>query len=687
MTFLGHAGMYVETEGGTRALRPVVHARLLRVVVPVPAQRRARPGRVLVARTTSTSRTCTTTTSTRRGSPSTSTRAATVLLPGVRARPPRAGAARPRLHASSSTPSTPSRSQLGALEVAILAMTAPADGPAGDSALVLARLDRPAPEPERRPAPRPPRARGARPVRRALHPVLRRDLVPDGLRLPARREAPRSASASGPTRWSGRCTTCATSHAPHVFPVAGSAVLPRRRPVRVQRPRRRPGQHLPGPDRVPRRARSGAGSPAASCSCPGRVATLVDGGCTVEQPAGRRVAGRDLRRQARRDRAVPRRLARRGSSAERASWPRASRSTSSRALREWWEPLLDVAPLTRAGVGGAVLLHLGDVGVLIDFPAGTVREWAGEPVVYRIDTDRALVESCIERHVEDWVNELFLSCRFRAHRDGSVQRVRLHVLQVPLARADGVLRGPLREPGPSRSDEMFRCGDYLVQKRCPHLRADLERFGDGRGRRARVHGAPLAVRPRDRALPHVGRRRAPAAHDPDRPSTGSPPRCSSISTRTPRRARTARARRSRSWSRPRAAHGLDALCITEHDVRWPGDELADASRLLDFPLIPGVELTTDVGHVLVFGPLAEAAVARVQARRSWSRSASTPTPRSCSRTRCAGSRGSGRSRVGGRHRCRRTSPRSRSGRRCTRSRWRARRPRRSSTRSPRPRSR
>ena len=51
------------------------------------------------------------------------------------------------------------------------------------------------------------------------------------------------------------------------------------------------------------------------------------------------------------------------------------------------------------------------------------------------------------------------------------------------------------------------------------------------------------------------------------------------------------------------ARGLDALCITEHDVRWPGDELADASKLLDFPLVPGVELTTDVGHVLVFGPL------------------------------------------------------------------------------------
>ena len=51
------------------------------------------------------------------------------------------------------------------------------------------------------------------------------------------------------------------------------------------------------------------------------------------------------------------------------------------------------------------------------------------------------------------------------------------------------------------------------------------------------------------------------------------------------------------------ARGLDALCITEHDVRWPDDELADASQLLDFPLIPGVEFTTDVGHVLAFGPL------------------------------------------------------------------------------------
>ena len=51
--------------------------------------------------------------------------------------------------------------------------------------------------------------------------------------------------------------------------------------------------------------------------------------------------------------------------------------------------------------------------------------------------------------------------------------------------------------------------------------------------------------------------------------------------------------------------GLDALCVTEHDVAWPDEELADASRELGFVLIPGVELTTDVGHVLAFGPLAK----------------------------------------------------------------------------------
>ena len=42
--------------------------------------------------------------------------------------------------------------------------------------------------------------------------------------------------------------------------------------------------------------------------------------------------------------------------------------------------------------------------------------WRGEPYVYKADVDRRLLEALLERHIEDWVNSLFLSCRFVAHR-------------------------------------------------------------------------------------------------------------------------------------------------------------------------------------------------------------------------------------------------------------------------------
>jgi hypothetical protein len=51
------------------------------------------------------------------------------------------------------------------------------------------------------------------------------------------------------------------------------------------------------------------------------------------------------------------------------------------------------------------------------------------------------------------------------------------------------------------------------------------------------------------------------------------------------------------------ARGVDALCLTEHDLRWDPDDLAAASREVGFPLLSGVELSTDVGHVLAYGEL------------------------------------------------------------------------------------
>ena len=59
--------------------------------------------------------------------------------------------------------------------------------------------------------------------------------------------------------------------------------------------------------------------------------------------------------------------------------------------------------------------------------------------------------------------------------------------------------------------------------------------------------------------------------------------------------------------------GLGAICLTEHDTWWPEDEIAALRAEAGFPVFHGVELTTDMGHILAFGlppPVAPLATAR-----------------------------------------------------------------------------
>ncbi len=50
------------------------------------------------------------------------------------------------------------------------------------------------------------------------------------------------------------------------------------------------------------------------------------------------------------------------------------------------------------------------------------------------------------------------------------------------------------------------------------------------------------------------------------------------------------------------AAGLHGLCLTEHDFTWDPDKLGDLARRHDFLVLPGIEVNTEHGHVLVFGP-------------------------------------------------------------------------------------
>src|SRR3954447_17612187 len=227
--------------------------------------------------------------------------------------------------------------QLGALEVAILAMTAPADGPAGDSALILgdstARLLN---------------QNDARP--RDLHELealgpfdahftqfsgaiwypMVYDFPPgEQHRLGVQKRADQMERALHYLR---------DVHAPHVFPIAGPPCFLDGDLYRFNDLDGDPANIFPDQtvflDELER-----AGIAGGELLVPGTVATLADGACTIEQPPGamapEAVFG-DKRAAIRRCRDDWRPCL----ASERASWPR-ERIDVVGALREWWEPILD----------------------------------------------------------------------------------------------------------------------------------------------------------------------------------------------------------------------------------------------------------------------------------------------------------------------------------------------------------
>src|ERR1700757_1022503 len=49
------------------------------------------------------------------------------------------------------------------------------------------------------------------------------------------------------------------------------------------------------------------------------------------------------------------------------------------------------------------------------------------------------------------------------------------------------------------------------------------------------------------------------------------------------------------------AIGIGAVCITEHDTMWPLAEIGKAAREAGVLVLRGMEVTTDMGHIGVFG--------------------------------------------------------------------------------------
>jgi UDP-MurNAc hydroxylase len=149
-------------------------------------------------------------------------------------------------------------------------------------------------------------------------------------------------------------------------------------------------------------------------------------------------------------------------------------------LRSWFEPLLERAPGVAAGVAVGVRLTgidpvRGDVDLLLDFPARTVRRYDGEKVRYELRVSRAVLEHLVAVRETDWVHSLFLSGRFSVRRIGRENElVFLFLGNLDPARLDRLESWlTLRRAGGAD----VTVDGWTFQRLCPHQQADLTRVG------------------------------------------------------------------------------------------------------------------------------------------------------------------------------------------------------------------
>jgi UDP-MurNAc hydroxylase len=147
------------------------------------------------------------------------------------------------------------------------------------------------------------------------------------------------------------------------------------------------------------------------------------------------------------------------------------------ALKEWFEPLLEQADLNCVGINGRVLLDLGREKVVLDFQQRRVYEYGEETSYdYLFRIDPTLVEHQILNHEEDWINGLFLSCRFEAKRRGAYNEYVYNFFKVLSPERLRYSEDYYAQSAPVR--QLWECGNFMVQRSCPHLKADLTRFGE-----------------------------------------------------------------------------------------------------------------------------------------------------------------------------------------------------------------
>ncbi|MFY2860965.1 Rieske 2Fe-2S domain-containing protein [Mycobacterium sp. THU-M104] len=174
---------------------------------------------------------------------------------------------------------------------------------------------------------------------------------------------------------------------------------------------------------------------------------------------------------------------------EREGWAPAAGEPLLGQLRALFEPIMGASDEICDGIGSPVELVIGPETVILDFPKRTVREPnPDETVRYGFTIAPELVRTVLRDDEPDWVNTIFLSTRFTAWRIGGYNEYLYTFFKCLTDERVAYADGWFAEKHDDSAS--ITLGGWQVQRRCPHLKADLSKFGvvEGDALTCNLHG-------------------------------------------------------------------------------------------------------------------------------------------------------------------------------------------------------
>ena len=179
--------------------------------------------------------------------------------------------------------------------------------------------------------------------------------------------------------------------------------------------------------------------------------------------------------------------------AEKASWAVATDESLLEPLRARFEPIMLQSDQICDGIGYPVELRMTSADhsevVVLDFPKRAVREpIPDEKFRYGFEIAPELVRTVLRDEEPDWVNTIFLSTRFRAWRVGGYNEYLYTFFKCLTDERIAYADGWFAEAHDDTSS--ITLDGWEIQRRCPHLKADLSKFGvvEGNTLTCNLHG-------------------------------------------------------------------------------------------------------------------------------------------------------------------------------------------------------